>query len=63
MKIYANQFNGEDVRISLQTENEAEKHQLEAIVAQLTDANADFGRFKSEDFEEGIVIIAYINKP
>lgn len=62
MKIYANQFDGKDVRVSLQAENEAEKHQLESIKGQLKDARAMFGEWKSEEFDEGLTIIAYMEK-
>ncbi len=58
MRIDATDFNGRDVRLSMEAENEAERHQLRAIKERLDKADANWQEFDDMEGRRGIVIVA-----
>lgn len=58
MRIKAIDFNGKDVRISIEAENEAELYQLQALKEQLDKAGANWESWDDMEGRRGIVIVA-----
>lgn len=57
MKIRANDFNGNDVRLSLEPENEAEKHQLKWLRSELLKHSGSFGDWNDGEGSSGICVV------
>jgi hypothetical protein len=58
MKISATDFNGKDVRVSIEAENHAEYFQLRAIMDQLDTARTDWTEWDNMEGRNGICIVA-----
>jgi len=58
MRIKATDFNGKDVRVSIEAENEAEAYQLQAIKGQLDKAGTNWQEWNDMEGRGGVVIVA-----
>ena len=57
MKIKAENYNGKDVRVSIETETCAEAYQLDAFRKELTDAGADWYEWDDMNGRSGIGMV------
>lgn len=57
MRIEVNNFNGSDVRVSLEAETVAEQYQLRAIREKLEEERANFNTWQDTEGRSGICLI------